>query len=196
MEKTIKNLAAAFIGESQARNRYLFYSKIASKEGFEQIAQIFRLTADQEKEHATWLFKLINQLKEKQSDQDFSEIKVDSVPVPTTLGETKQNLKAAIAGENHEHTTMYPEFAEMAQQENLPEIASRLRSIAKAEAHHEERYQKLLDQLEKNTLFKKDKEVEWACLECGYVHLGKEAPLKCPSCDHAQGFYRLKCEEF
>jgi len=196
MEKTIKNLAAAFIGESQARNRYLFYAKIAAKEGFEQIAEIFRLTADQEKEHASWLFKLINQLKKEQSGQDFSEIKVDSAPVPTTLGNTKQNLKSAIAGENHEHTKMYPEFADVAQKEGLMEIAVRLRSIAKAEAHHEERYQKLLNQLEKNTLFKKDQEVEWTCLECGYVHVGKEPPQKCPSCDHPQSFYQLKCEEF
>jgi len=152
MEKTIKNLATAFIGESQARNRYLFYAKNCFQRGFWANCSDFPTYRRSGKEHATWLFKLINQLKEKQSSQDSSEIKIDSASVTTTLGETKQNLKAAIAGENHEHTTMYPEFAEIAQQENLPEIAARLRSIAKAEAHHEERYQKLLDQLEENTL--------------------------------------------
>ncbi len=194
MEKTIRNLAAAFIGESQARNRYLFYAKIASKEGFEKIAEIFRLTADQEKEHASWALKLINQLKENQPEME--EIIVDQQSVPTVLGTTKENLAAAIKGESYEQTTMYPQFAEIAQQENLPQIAARLRAIAKAEAHHEERYQKLLDQLEKDTLFKKETEVEWTCRECGYVHTGNQPPEKCPSCDHPQSFYELKCEQY
>ena len=194
MEKTIRNLAAAFIGESQARNRYLFYAKIASKEGFEKIAEIFRLTADQEKEHASWALKLINQLKENQPEME--EIIVDQQSVPTVLGTTKENLAAAIKGESYEQTTMYPQFAEIAQQENLPQIAARLRAIAKAEAHHEERYQKLLDQLEKDTLFKKETEFEWTCRECGYVHTGNQPPEKCPSCDHPQSFYELKCEQY
>jgi len=194
MEKTIENLTKAFIGESQARNRYTFYSKIAKKEGFEQIAEIFIITAENEKEHASWLFKLINQLKQR-SGEKMDEIVVEAV-APTTLGTTSQNLKAAIAGENYEHTTMYPEFADVADKEGLPEIAGRLRSIAVAEKHHEERYQKLLKELDGGTVFKKDKEVWWVCRECGYVYFGKEPPKKCPSCDHAQSYYEVWTEPY
>jgi rubrerythrin len=191
MNETIKNLTKAFIGESQARNRYTIYSKIAKKEGFEQIAELFLITADNEREHASWLFKLINQIKEGGMD----EVKVEA-EAPMVLGSTKDNLKAAIAGENYEHTKMYPEFAEVAKKEGFPEIASRLRSIAVAESHHEDRYIKLLKQVEAGTVFKKDKEVWWVCRECGYVHYGKEPPKKCPSCDHATSFYQVKCEEY
>jgi rubrerythrin len=191
MNETVKNLTKAFIGESQARNRYTIYSKIAKKEGFEQIAELFLITADNEREHASWLFKLINQIKEGGMD----EVKVEA-EAPMVLGSTKDNLKAAIAGENYEHTKMYPEFAEVAKKEGFPEIASRLRSIAVAESHHEDRYIKLLKQVEAGTVFKKDKEVWWVCRECGYVHYGKEPPKKCPSCDHATSFYQVKCEEY
>jgi rubrerythrin len=194
MEETIQNLAKAFIGESQARNRYTFYSKIAKKEGFDQIAEIFLITADNEKEHAKWLFRLINELKEK-ADADLDEIKVEA-SAPTTLGSTADNLKAAIAGENYEHTAMYPEFADVAEKEGYPEIAERLRAIARAEEHHEERYKKLLEEVEAGTVFKKEEEVEWVCRECGYVHKGTEPPEKCPSCDHDRGYYQVKCEEY
>ena len=194
MEKTIKNLAAAFAGESMARNRYLFYSKIAGKEGYDQISEIFTVTANQEKEHAGWLLKLINQLKEK-NPGNWQEIKVEA-GVPTTRGTTEENLAAAIAGENHEHTSMYPEFADVAEKEDFSEIAARLRSIAVAEKHHEERFKKLLDQLKAGTLFKKEKEVWWVCRECGYVHFGKTPPNVCSSCDHDSGYYQLKCEEY
>ncbi|MFH0929365.1 MAG: rubrerythrin family protein [Candidatus Aenigmatarchaeota archaeon] len=191
MNETIKNLTKAFIGECQARNRYTFYSKIAKKEGFEQIAEIFLITADNEKEHASWLFKLINELKDKGMDEIIIE-----AAAPTTLGTTKENLKAAIAGENYEHTKMYPGFADIAEKEGFPEIAARLRSIAVAEKHHEERYLKILKQLEEGTVFKKDKEVWWICRECGYAHFGKEPPLKCPACGHPRSYYQLKCEEY
>jgi len=194
MNKTIENLAKAFIGESQARNRYTFYSKIARNEGFEQIAEIFLLTADNEKEHASWFFKLIQELKKK-SDENLDEIKVE-VAGPTIFGTTEENLKAAIAGENYENTTMYPEFADVAEKEGFSEIAKRIRSIAVAEKHHEERYRKLLKEVEAETVFKKQKEVWWVCRECGYIHFGKEPPEKCPSCDHAKSFYQLKCEEY
>jgi len=194
MNETIKNLAKAFIGESQARNRYTFYSKIARKEGFEQIAEIFLITADNEKEHASWLFKLINELK-NESEENLNEIKVEAL-APTIFGTTADNLKAAIAGENYEHTTMYPEFAEVAEKEGFPEIAKRLRAIAVAEKHHEERYKKLLKEVESGTVFKKEKEVWWVCRECGYVHFGTEPPEKCPSCDHEKSFYQIKCEEY
>ncbi|MFH8086218.1 MAG: ferritin family protein [Candidatus Aenigmatarchaeota archaeon] len=194
MKKTIENLAKAFVGECQARNRYTFYSKVAKKEGFEQIAEIFLITAENEREHASWLFKLINELKKK-SKEKIEEIKVEA-SVPTTLGSTTENLKAAIAGENYEYTKMYPEFAEIAEKEGLKEIAKRLRAIAIAEKHHEERYKKILVEVEKGTVFKKEKEVWWVCRECGYVHFGKEPPERCPSCDHERSFYQLKCEEY
>jgi len=188
MKKTIENLTKAFIGESQARNRYSFYASIARKEGFQQIAEIFQITADNEKEHAKRIFEHINEIKENSNP-----IKVEA-EAPTTLGTTSENLKAAIAGENHEHTSMYPEFAKVAEEEGLPDIAKRLRAIAIAEKHHEERYKKLLEQVEKGTVFKKEEPVEWVCRECGYVHTGKEPPEKCPSCDHDTSFYQVNCE--
>jgi rubrerythrin len=194
MAKTIENLAKAFIGESQARNRYTIYSKIARKEGFEQIAEIFLITAENEREHASWLFRLINELKKK-SGENLNEIKVDAV-VPTTLGSTAENLRAAIAGENYEYTKMYPEFADIAEKEGFHEIAKRLRAIATAEKHHEERYKKILKEVEAGTVFKKAKKVWWVCRECGYVHFGEEPPEKCPSCDHERSFYQIKCEEY
>jgi rubrerythrin len=192
MKQTIFNLARAYAGECQARNRYTFYSKIAQKEGYEQIAEIFQTTADQEKTHAKWLLRLMNELKEKDGPVD---IKIEA-EIPTTLATTPENLVAAISGENYEHTKMYPEFARIAQEEGLTEIATRLLAIAKAEEHHEERYQKLLKELQNNTLFKKNQEVWWTCRECGYVYYGSEAPLECPSCSHPQAFYQLKSEQY
>jgi len=194
MKNTIGNLVKAFIGESQARNRYTFYAKVAKNEGFEQISEIFLVTAENEKEHASNLFKLINDLKMK-SGEKLDEIKVEAVAA-TVLGSTVENLKAAIAGENHEYTKMYPEFADVAEKEGFPEIAARLREIAEAEEHHEERYRKLLKEVEAGTVFRKEKEVWWVCRECGYVHFGKEPPEKCPSCDHARSYFQLKCEEY
>jgi len=194
MQETIKNLAKAFVGESQARNRYTMYAKIAQKEGFEQIADIFLQTAEQEKEHASWLLKLINQLKGT-TNENLDEITIEA-SVPTILKNTAENLKAAIAGENHEYTSMYPEFANLAEKEGLKEIAARLRCIAKAEAHHEERYKKLLTEIEKKSVFKKEKKVYWLCRKCGYVHEGTEPPIKCPSCDHPSNYFQIKCEEY
>ena len=187
---TIKNLAKAFVGESQARNRYTFYAKVAKKEGLEQISEIFLITAENEKEHAKRIFEHLIELK-----KDNEKIIVDT-DVPFVLGTTIENLKSAISGENYEHMKMYPEFADVAEKENLSDIAERLRSIAKAEEHHEERFKKLLKELEGGTLFKKDSEIMWVCRECGYVHSGKEPPEKCPSCDHEKGFYQRKCEEY
>jgi len=194
VKKTIGNLTQAFIGESQARNRYTFYSKIAKKEGFEQIAEIFLLTADNEREHAKRLFEEINKLKER-NGENLEEIKTEVV-APITLGTTLQNLKSAIAGENYEYTEMYPQFAEVARKEDLPEIAERLKAIAVAEQHHEERYKKILKEVEAGTVFKKDKKIWWVCRECGYAYFGEEPPLKCPSCDHERSFYQIKCEEY
>ena len=193
MKNTIQNLAKAFVGESQARNRYAIYAKIAKKEGFEQISEIFLLTAENEREHAKWLFRLINELKKK-SAENLDEIKIEA-GVPTTLGDTAENLKAAIAGENFEQTQMYPEFAEIAEKEGLTEIAERLRSIAIAERHHEKRFRKLLAEVEGNSVFKKEEKVYWVCRKCGYLHEGVEAPEKCPSCDHPQSYFEVGCEE-
>lgn len=194
MEETLKNLCKAFIGESQARNRYTYYAKIAKKEGYEQIAQIFLITADQEKVHAKRLFEYIQKVKVKLGKNKDEEIAVDAV-CPTVYGSTEENLQAAINGEHYEHTEMYPEFAEIAEKEGLAEIASRMRNIAKAEIHHEERYQKLLDQVKAGTYFKKSKKVWWVCRECGYMFYGEEPPKKCPACDHDQSYYETKCEK-
>ncbi len=194
MNETIQNLAKAFIGESQARNRYSFYSKIAKNEGYEQLADIFLVTADNEREHAKWLFRMINQLK-KDLKEDIDELKVDGV-VPTTLGNTIENLKAAIAGERYERETMYPDFAETVEKEGFPDIAARLRAIGEAEKHHEERYLKLLKEVEGKTVFNKEKKVYWVCRKCGYVHEG-ETPLDvCPSCSHPSNYFEMMCEEY
>jgi rubrerythrin len=195
MEKTIENLSKAFVGESQARNRYTMYAKVAKKEGYEQISEIFTKTADQEREHAKWLFMMIQDLKKKSEEGKYDEIKIDA-GAPTALGTTAENLKASIGGENYEFTTMYPEFAETAREEDLPEIAGRLMAIAKAEAHHEERYKKLLQELENNSIFKKEDEVKWVCRKCGYEHSGSNAPEKCPACNHPQAYFQIKCETF
>jgi len=194
MQETIKNLAKAFIGESQARNRYAIYAKIAKNEGLEQISGIFLETAEQEKEHAKQWFDAINMLIAK-SGEVMPAVAVEA-EMPTVCGDTKTNLKAAADGENYENQTMYPEFAAMAEKEGLQEIANQMMAVARAEAHHEERYRKLLAQVEAGTVFKKDEEVEWVCRECGYVHTGKEAPKLCPSCKHAQAFYQIKCENY
>lgn len=193
MEKTIINLTKAFIGESQARNRYTYYSKIAKKEGYEQIAGIFLETAEQEKEHAKRLFEHIQELKKELGDNEKIEVETEA---PTIYGTTEENLQSAIEGENYEYTDMYPGFAEIADEEGLKNIAARFRAIAIAEKHHEERYKKLLEQVKGKSVFKKDEEIEWMCRECGYVHKGKEAPKKCPSCDHEQAFYQRKCEDY
>lgn len=193
MKETMKNLAKAFIGESQARNRYTFYAKVAKKEGYEQIAEIFLITAENEEEHASNLFKMLEDLKRRSGEA--AEISVEAA-VPIVLGNTLENLKAAISGENYEHTKMYPEFAETAEKEGLPKVAARLRAIAKAEEHHEERYRKLLGEVEAGTVFKKPKEVWWVCRECGYVHYGSEPPEECPSCGHPKSYFQVKCEEY
>ena len=194
MQKTLENLTKAFIGESQARNRYSFYAKIAKKEGYEQVAGIFLATAEQEKTHAKRLFEHIQELKKKlKGKENVVKVKAEA---PNVYSTTIENLKAAIAGENYEHTEMYPSFAAVAEEEGLPKIALRMKSIAVAEQHHEERYLKLLKVLEGGTVFKKTEEVWWICRECGYMHYGKAALEMCPSCDHPKAFYQVKCEEF
>jgi rubrerythrin len=194
MQKTLENLTKAFIGESQARNRYSYYASVAKKEGFEQIAGIFLETAEQEKAHAKRLFENIQILKEKIGG-DLSEIKVEA-SAPTVYATTVENLKAAIEGEHYETSEMYPEFAKIAEEEGLPAIAHMLESIAKAEAHHEERYQKLVELVANGTIFKRSEETIWICRECGFVFVGNEPPAKCPACAHPRGYYQVKSENY
>ncbi len=194
MEKTIENLAKAFVGESQARNRYTIYAKIANKEGYHQMGELFTLTAENEREHAKWLMRMITELQEK-CGKKFEDIMIEA-SVPTTIGTTKDNLKAAIAGENYEYTSMYPDFAKVAKEEGLDAVSVRLFAIAVAESHHEERYKKLLNVLEGGTAWKKNTEKIWMCMKCGYVHKGEEAPDRCPSCDHPKEYFELECETY
>ncbi|MFH1403941.1 MAG: rubrerythrin [Candidatus Altiarchaeota archaeon] len=194
MDDTIKNLMKAFMGESMARNRYTIYARTAQKEGYEQVSAIFLETAEQEREHAKWLFRLINELKGK-SSEDYGEITVEATG-PTVLGTTIENLKEAAAGENYEHTTMYPEFAKVAETEGFKDIAARLRAIAKAEMHHEERYKKLLAEVEGGSVFKKSEPKSWVCRKCGYTHDGASPPEKCPSCGHPTSYFQIKCEVY
>lgn len=190
MGETLNNLCKAFIGESQARNRYTYYSKIAEKEGFIQISKLFLEIAEQEKQHAKKLFEHIQELKE---NNESIEIPTE---VPTVYKTTAENLQAAIDGENYETLTMYPEFAEKAEKEGHQAIANRLKSIAKAEEHHKEIYTKLLTHIKNETILKREEQIIWVCQECGYFHLGKMPPKKCPSCDHTKEYFKVKCENF
>ncbi len=185
--KTLENLVKAFMGESMARNRYTFYAKVAKDEGYVFVQKVFLETAENEKEHAENLLKFIQELR-----GDSESIIVEEAEAPLVWSTTVENLKAAISGENYEHTEMYPEFADVAEKEGYPHIAERLRAIAKAEEHHEKRYRALLEAIENGTFFKRDREVEWICLECGYVHVGTEPPEECPSCGHARAYYVAK----
>jgi rubrerythrin len=190
MSKTLENLTKAFIGESQARNRYTFYAKQAKKDGYEQIAEIFLQTAENEREHAKWLFRLINEIKENDNDI------VVEAEAPTILGDTATNLKAAIDGEHFENSEMYPEFAKIAEKEGYSDIAIRLRAIGEAEKHHESRYKMLLKIVEDETTHKKEKAVEWMCRECGRTEIGTEPPVKCPACDHPTKYFEIICDEY
>lgn len=184
--KTERNLLTAFAGESQARNRYTYFASKAKKEGFEQIAAIFGETASQEKEHAERLFKLLQG----------GEVEVQAAFPAGVIGTTAENLKAAAGGENYEWTDMYPSFAKVAREEGFKEIAEIFEAIAVAEKQHEKRYLGLLANVEAGTVFKKDKPVVWRCLNCGYLHEGKEAPELCPACAHPRAYYELLCENW
>lgn len=194
MDKTFENLVKAFVGESQARNRYTMYSKIAKKEGFEQISAIFSETADNECEHAKWFFKMMNELNEK-GDKKIDEISVEAA-APLTSGNTAENLKASIAGEHFERSTLYPEFANTAENEGHKQIAYRIKSISAVEEHHEARYKELLKNVEAGTVFNKKQKVYWICRNCGYVHEGTKPPEKCPSCNHPESYFQVLVEAY
>ncbi len=202
MKKTIENLTMAFVWESQARNRYDLYAKVAKKEWYVQIANIFMETALQEKQHAKWFWNMLQEMK-KEEWYDIDPAENDGasiINVPTSTDsrfwDTLINLKTAMEWENEEYSKLYPEFAKTAEEEWYPQFAKRIRSIMVAEMHHEERFKKLYEQVKAETVFKKEENIERVCMECGYVHRWKEAPDLCPSCDHPTGHYIRKCEEY
>ena len=184
--KTEKNLLTAFAGESQARNRYTYFASQAKKDGFEQIASIFEETANQEKEHAKRLFKLL----------EGGEVEVKASFPAGVIGTTLENLKASAAGENHEHTEMYPGFAKTARNEDFNDIADVFESIAVAEQQHEKRFNDFAANIEADQVFKRDTDTVWRCRNCGYLHTGKEAPEVCPACDHPQAHFELLGENY
>lgn len=184
--KTEKNLLTAFAGESQARNRYSYFSSQARKEGYMQISAIFLDTADNEKEHAKRLFKFL----------EGGDVEIAGAFPAGVIGDTKENLKAAASGESYEHTKMYPEFSRVAEEEGFPDIASVFRAIAVAEKQHEKRYLTLRENIEKDRVFKKDKVVRWKCGNCGYIHEGTEAPEQCPACAHPRSYFELLGENY
>ncbi|MFZ5515048.1 MAG: rubrerythrin [Candidatus Zhuqueibacterota bacterium] len=168
--KTEQNLKEAFSGESQARNKYTYFAKVARKEGYHYIAKIFEETAENERQHAKSEFKLLN-----------------------GIGDTRANLQAAIDGEHYETTTMYPDFAAEAEKEGFPEAAMLFRQIARVEMEHERRYQKLLELVEQGKVFKRENPVRWKCSKCGYILEAKEPPAKCPACDHPREYFEPEC---
>lgn len=184
--KTEKNVLAAFAGESQARNRYSFFASTAKKEGYEQISAIFAKTAEEEREHAKLFFKQLRG----------GDVEIVAAYPAGVIGSTKENLKAAAAGEKMEWGTLYPAFMKTADDEGFKDIARIFREIAKVEAHHERRYAKLLASMERGEVFKKDVPVTWYCRNCGYVHEGKSAPAKCQACDHPQAYFELYGENY
>jgi len=179
--KTEKNLMAAFAGESQARNRYTYFASKAKDEGFIQIAAVFEETANQEKEHAKRLFKLM----------EGGEITITGTFPAGPVGTTSENLKEAAGGENYEWKEMYPGFAKIAREEGLDAIAVIFESIARAEKQHAKRYEGLKANVDKGTVFKTEKESVWICRNCGYIAEGKEAPKACPACAHPQAYFEL-----
>jgi len=184
--QTEKNLMAAFAGESQARNRYTYFASKAKKEGYVQISSIFEETADQEKEHAKRLFKLM----------EGGEVEITGSFPSGVIGATAENLLGAAAGEHYEHTEMYPGFAETAREEGLNAIAAVFEAIAVAEKQHEKRYLDLLSNIEDGTVFKKENEVVWRCRNCGYLHTGTEAPQACAACAHPQAYFEVLGENW
>ena len=173
--KTEQNLLTAFAGESQARNKYTYFASKAKKDGYEQIAAIFEETANNEKEHAKMWFKELN-----------------GGDIPSTI----DNLAAAAEGENYEWTDMYEEFARVAEEEGFKDIARKFKAVGEIERHHEERYRKLLKNIEDKVVFSKDEDAIWICRNCGHIVIGKKAPAVCPVCNHPQSYFELKSENY
>jgi len=178
--ETEKNLLKSFAGESQARNRYTFFAKTAKAEGYEQIAELFLETANQEKYHAKKFFSYL----------EGGEVEITATyPAGVIGGTTAENLLASAGGENEEWTELYPHFAEVADAEGFPNIAATWRKIAAIEAQHEKRYRKLLERVEAGQVFAREEETTWQCRECGHVHVGTSAPKVCPTCAHPQAYF-------
>jgi len=184
--RTEKNLLTAFAGESQARNRYTYFASKAKKEGYVQIAAIFLETAEQEKEHAKRLFRFL----------EGGEVEISASFPAGVIGSTLENLKAAAAGEEHEHSSMYPEFAKTAREEGFDDIAAVFEAIAVAERFHEKRYRALADNIERDRVFRREKKTAWRCRNCGYIHEGEEAPEVCPACAHKQAHFEELCGNY
>ncbi|MCI1779084.1 MAG: rubrerythrin family protein [Bacteroidales bacterium] len=181
--ETEKNLLLSFAGESQARTRYDFFASVAKKEGYEQIAGIFNETANQEKEHAKVFFKYL----------EGGDVKICGSFPAGVIGSTGENLMAAAAGENSEWTDLYPSRADVAEKEGFGEIAASFRAIAKVEEEHEKRYRALLKRVKDGTIFEREEVIAWQCRNCGYVYIGRKAPVKCPACKHPQAYFeRMK----
>ena len=183
---TEKNLLAAFAGESQARNRYTYFASAARKEGYEQIANIFVETAENEKEHAKVFFKHLQG----------GEVTITAGYPAGMIGKTKANLEAAAAGEKMEWSTLYADFAKVAKKEGFADVARSFEQIAKVEKFHESRYRKLIENVTKKEVFKKAKAVKWHCLNCGYIFEGAKAPKLCPACQHPQSYYEVLAENY
>jgi len=184
--KTEKNILTAFCGESQARNKYTYFASQAKKEGYVQIQHIFAETADQEKEHAKRLFKLL----------EGGEVEVTGTFPAGVIGTTMENLEEAAGGENYEYIVMYPEFAATAREEGFQDIAVIFEAIANAEKQHERRYLDLMNNIKEGKVFERDEAVTWRCRNCGYLHSGTKAPEKCPACDHAKAHFELLGENW
>jgi len=184
--RTEKNLLQAFSGESQARNRYTYFSSQAKKEGYEQVAWLFADTADNEKEHAKRFFAFLQG----------GDVEVSATFPAGLVGTTAENLEAAAVGEHLEWGTLYPDFAQVAETEGFPEIARVFRMVAVAETGHEKRYRALLENIAKNRVFKRDTSVKWRCRNCGYVHEDSDAPYECPACAHPRAYYELLGENY
>jgi len=184
--KTEQNLLKAFAGESQARNRYTYFSSVAKKAGLEQVADIFTETAENEKEHAKIFFKYL----------EGGDVEITVRYPAGVISDTKSNLKEAAAGENMEWTTLYADFAKTAKGEGFPEVARSFEQVAKVEKFHEARYRKLINNVDNNEVFKKKISVKWHCVNCGYVIEGTEAPKECPACKHPQAYFEVLAENY
>jgi rubrerythrin len=184
--KTEKNLLKSFAGESQARNRYTYFTSKAKKEGYVQVAQVFEETANQEKEHAKRMFKFL----------EGGDLEITATYPAGRIGTTAENLKASAGGENEEWTELYPEFAKIAAAEGFDDVAKMYQAIGVAEKQHEARYLGLLANLENGTVFKKAEKIVWRCLNCGYLYEGSEAPELCPACLHPQAYFEILSENW
>ncbi len=184
--QTEKNILTAFAGESQARNRYSFFASKATKDGFRAVADAFEETASQEREHASRLFKML----------EGGEVEISAAFPAGVVGTTVENLLAAAAGEQHENTSMYPDFAKVARDEGFDAIAKTFESIAVAERYHERRFRAFAKLIQDGTMFKREEGTVWRCRNCGYNHVGAEAPTVCPACAHPQAHFEILCEKY